>query len=204
MRRSFLRLPLVVFVAGALLAVACAGPQVARPTGQDQGPPVANRMDCGQIYGTAYHSPEERGWFEGNCMSWPAFSAADPAPAQVPSAPDAACLSIAGRPYSSDQERQWFLANCIGRVPLPGAPGSPAPQAAAGPDRTNCNEIRGTAYRSDSERAWFLQNCPAAPAPAPAPAQQPVASNAPAGIGTAPQFAPQQRPGPLGQLVPAR
>jgi hypothetical protein len=163
-----------------LLSTGCVKAEVLRHQAEDASPPVANRMDCNKVYGTAYHSPEERQWFEGNCMSWPAFRAADPAPAAAPSSPDAACQSVAGRPYASDQERLWFLTNCVGRASTT-AQGSSVPTA-AGPDRTSCDEVRGTPYRSDAERAWYIRTCPPPP-----PQTQPVASNPPPPFGIVPQ-----------------
>ena len=159
-------------VAFVLLSEGCVKADVPRAQPDGDAPRAANRMDCSQIFGSAYHSSEERTWFDSNCISWPAFKAADPAPGTVPSAPDAACQSVAGRPYASDQERQWFLTNCIGRVST--TPPSPAQSATTGPDRTNCDEIRGTPYRSDAERDWYLRNCPTVQQP-----PQAVASNAP-------------------------
>jgi hypothetical protein len=164
---------LLAATAAVLLSAGCVKADVPspKPPGEESAP-LANRMDCGKIYGSAYHSPEERAWFETNCISWPAFRSADPPPGAAPSAADASCQSVAGRPYASDQERQWFLTNCVGRASA--APGSAGQAANSGPDRASCDEIRGTPYRSDAERAWYLRSCPTIQQP-----PQPVASNPP-------------------------
>jgi len=102
------------------------------------------RSDCGAILGTAFRSPEERDWYNGNCSHWPLTKFGDTAAPLGPVA--AGCAAMAGKPYSSPDARGWFLQNCSGPnaqaaqanpntpPPPPGAvpaavnvPGAPAP-----------------------------------------------------------------------------
>jgi len=171
-----------LLVAFTLLVASCVKPESTVPEPTPTPDPVANRQDCGQIYGSPYHSEEERDWFMSNCLKWPYFSAPDPpappasatdAPPGTPGSPQTSlppgtpgdrtnCNEIRGTPYRSDTERLWYLSNCQGASPQGGLPPS-GPTAAPGPDRTDCNAIRGTPYQSDAERAWFRQNCPPPP-----------------------------------------
>jgi|SRR5581483_593516 len=132
-----------------------------------QAAQLPDRTDCGQIFGTAYRSDNERRWFSENCSTWsqsigdvpePDAPAATPTPSRTtaPGPDGRSCDQVRGTPYRSDAERAWYRANCMG---------SASPQPAGGPDRTDCNEIRGTPYRSDAERAWYQANCLSQPTP---------------------------------------
>jgi hypothetical protein len=147
-----------------------------------------DRINCGEILGTAFRSDNERQWFMDNCSKWPLVKVADePAPGQTgaPSAPaePPECAQIRGKPYESSQQRQWYLQNCNqNAAPRTGGAATPNPQpqgqtqTSGGPDRTDCNAIRGTAYRSPTERTWYIQNCGSTtntPPQQPAPPQQP-------------------------------
>ena len=192
----------VPIVLGLIAMVLCAGcvklgESSELPLAAVQATPIPpDRINCGEILGTAFRSDNERQWFMDNCSKWPLVKVADePAPGQAQ--PQAAapqepseCAQIRGKPYESSQQRQWFLQNCNqGTAPPPGAAATPIPdtrqqQTISGPDRTDCNAIRGTPYRSAAERAWYIQNCGTTNAqPQPNTQPQPNAQPQQAGIG---------------------
>jgi hypothetical protein len=136
-----------------------------------------DRIDCGEILGTAFRSENERQWFMDNCSKWPLVKVPDETapPAQAAQAPaePADCAQIRGKPYESAQQRTWYLQNCNQNQPAQQTASSPqntaqtqVQQTTGGPDRTDCNAIRGTSYRSANERAWYQQNCGGSTAPA--------------------------------------
>jgi hypothetical protein len=153
------------------------------PLQAKQQQPQVDRTDCGEIFGSAFRSNNERIWFEQNCSRWPPVPVPQPGPpgasaAAAPEPPE--CAAVRGRPYQSDVQRTWFLANCqqggqapaaAAAAPPPPPSGQPAPAPPPPPppaqpapalqasDRTSCDEIRGTAYRSDAERLWYVRNC---------------------------------------------
>jgi hypothetical protein len=93
--------------------------------------PVADRVDCELIRGTAYHSEDERRWFLANCLTpTPTVSAPTPTPAQQPS-PISPTATTAQAPPST-------------------APPAPAPPM---PPPRNCSEWPG-------EVAAVLQRLP--------------------------------------------
>jgi hypothetical protein len=144
---------LAQFAAAALtiLAAACVKPDVLRadPPVAASTSPIPNRTECDQIFGTAYHSPEERDWFEANCTTWPAFSAPDgPAPSaqnqvgpsQATTTPATAigpdrtnCNEIRGTAYRSDTERSWYLRTCF--LTPTAVPTTPRPPASVFPQQ---------------------------------------------------------------------
>jgi hypothetical protein len=168
---------LLILCIAASLATACIGvtefEAVPEPT-----PMPPDRMDCGEIFGSAFRSQDERDWFVANCSAWEqaTLGAIEPAPPAAPGAPTGApaqpppaqaqppappagehprCAQMRGQPYANAADRAWFLANCTGSATQPSFD--------PGPDRFSCDEIRGTRYRSGNERSWYLQNCGVAP-----------------------------------------
>jgi hypothetical protein len=148
---------------------------------------TGTRQDCNTILGTAFHSQEEREWFEQNCSKWPAVAlaqvpaAAPPPPGQpAPGQPAPAggttiqgetpeCAAMRGRPYSSEQQRTWFLQNCI-RPEVPAAPVPNPPAAAVRPgvvqptpvvnaNAAVCDTLRRSPYVTDEQRRWYFTYC---------------------------------------------
>jgi hypothetical protein len=153
------RAVLLSLVLAGGLAVACS------PSGGQLPPPgsrassTEDRQDCGEIYGTAFRSQNERKWYEEKCSKWPLVKVDQGPVSFAQSAPEPdECRQIRGKPYENDDQRRWYLANCMGNSTQQAQGGGDAQSSG---DRTNCDEIRGTPYRSDSERRWYQANCPA-------------------------------------------
>ncbi|MGE0057384.1 MAG: hypothetical protein AB7T32_05330 [Dehalococcoidia bacterium] len=170
-------LPLVLGIFAMVLCAGCVklGESSELPLAAVEPTAVpGDRINCGEILGTAFRSDNERQWFMDNCSKWPLVKVPDePAPGSSPVVNEPAeCAQIRGKPYESNQQRAWYLQNC--NQNQPGQPTSnnaqtqsqPQTNTTTGdPDRTDCNAIRGTPYRSNNERAWFQQNCGNSPAP---------------------------------------
>jgi hypothetical protein len=160
----------------ALLTVACAAYEPPKGSVRSPGRETGMRQDCNAILGTAFHSLEERGWFEQNCSRWPAAVLAIVPPAPQGGQPAALgvqqivandspdCAAVRGKPYSSEAQRQWFLTNCL-RPDPPSAPTPatrPVPSPTVAPRATNgplCEALRRSPNPSDAERRWYFTNC---------------------------------------------
>jgi hypothetical protein len=166
----------LLLIIGFLAVVLCAGCVKLGESSElplaavEATPTPVDRVNCGEILGTAFRSDNERQWFMDNCSKWPLVKVPDeasaPAAATVNEPPE--CAQIRGKPYESTQQRTWYLQNCNQNQPGGQQPATNSQaqsqqlsqtQTTSGPDRTDCNAIRGTAYRSNNERTWYQQHC---------------------------------------------
>ncbi len=140
----------------------------------------ADRIDCGAILGTPFHSETERQWFSTNCSAWASNTLGEVAAPNQPSAeaapglqgaaappqslivptPAAAPPPGAARSNSSSPGDVAPIPETPGAsAPLPIPPQAGAPVGASQETVQGCQQLRGRPYANAVDRTWFLANC---------------------------------------------